>query len=105
MKRRDRLAVSIYRTALAAIDNAEAVPVTDQHHASAIETSATGAGTSDAPRRSLTEADMVAIVRAEIENHRSAADELHDRDRSAASRLHDGAEMLDQMLSSYPSSD
>jgi uncharacterized protein len=68
MKARQPHTVSTLRTVLAAIDNAEAVDV---------DTSIvplTGF-TRDVPRKVLSEAQMAEIVRAEIEDLRSAMDE------------------------------
>lgn len=45
MKQRDRGALAVYRTALAATDNAEAVPLGPSDHAGAIEPSKIGART------------------------------------------------------------
>ncbi|WP_405491676.1 hypothetical protein [Nocardia sp. NBC_00511] len=74
MKARDREAVSALRSTLGAIDNAEAVDASDVH-AGAIETSAVGLGTAERARRHLTESDIEAIVRAEIDDRLTAAKE------------------------------
>lgn len=73
MKARDRRAVAALRSALAAIDNAEAVEVAIDVRAGAIEASPVGAGASEVARRSLTEADILALVRAEAADRRAAA--------------------------------
>lgn len=101
MKRRDQTAVTTYRTAMAAIDNAEAVPLTDEHKTSAIEASPVGAGSTEVARRSLTEADLVAIVRAESTEHRAAADQVAAVDPATARRLREQAGLIDQLLSAY----
>ena len=62
LKARDRTAVAALRSALAAIDNAEAVDASDVH-AGAIEASAPGPGAAERPRRELTESDIDDIVR------------------------------------------
>ncbi|MTE12924.1 GatB/YqeY domain-containing protein [Nocardia aurantiaca] len=72
MKQRDRDAVAALRSALAAIDNAEAVDGSDIR-AGAIENSAAGLGAAERARRALTEAGILAIVRAEIDDRRTAA--------------------------------
>ncbi|MEV0060165.1 hypothetical protein [Nocardia sp. NPDC050718] len=77
MKARDRSAVSALRSALSAIDNAEAVDAGDAK-AGALEASAVGLGTAEARRRDLTEADITQIVHREIDERRTAAAE-YDR--------------------------
>jgi hypothetical protein len=72
IKARDRRAASALRSALAAIDNAEAVEVHDVR-AGAIEMSPVGPGAAECARRELTEAEIAAIVRGEVEERRAAA--------------------------------
>ncbi len=92
MKQRDREATAVYRIALAAIDNAEAVPMGSEHRAGAIESSAVGVGQTDAPRRLLSEQDMIQIVWNEAEILRETADSLTDMHPEAArQRLRDAA--------------
>ncbi|WP_210650245.1 hypothetical protein [Nocardioides sp. SYSU D00065] len=64
--RRDRDAetVSTLRTALAALENAEAVPASAT--AGAIEDAPVGVGASEAQRRVLSDADELAVLDAEI---------------------------------------
>lgn len=73
MRSRDRATVSALRGALGAIDNAEAVPVPEG-----------GAGTTEVPRRELTETEVRAVIRAEADEHRAGADAVrpHDPDRA-----------------------
>lgn len=80
MKRRDRPAVTVIRTLLGAIANSEAVAVPDGPYDPAV-----GLG-GDVSRRDLAEADLVAIVAAEIERHRigAGAAEAAGRDERAA---------------------
>ncbi|MVU76605.1 hypothetical protein GPX89_05020 [Nocardia sp. ET3-3] len=89
MKARDRAATAALRSALAAIDNAEAVDGSEIR-AGAIENSAVGLGTAEVARRELTEADVAAIVRAEIDDRLTAAKEYETLpggfDRAAALR-------------------
>lgn len=74
MKSRDRRAVSALRSALAAVENAEAVEIdADAVRAGAIEASRVGVGAAEAARRELTEADVTAIVQTEISERRAAA--------------------------------
>ncbi|WP_225729812.1 MULTISPECIES: GatB/YqeY domain-containing protein [unclassified Nocardia] len=74
MKARDRNATKALRSALGAIDNAEAVDAVDVR-AGAIEASAVGLGAQEVRRRDLTEADIESIVRAEIADRHSTAAE------------------------------
>ncbi len=76
LKTRDRAAASVYRTALSAIANAEAVPVDTMPPAGAIELAALGVGAGDAPRRHLTEAEQRGIVAAEVAELIAAAAQL-----------------------------
>lgn len=99
MKARDTTAVAALRSALAAIDNAEAVdasfaPTVDL--AGEIANSAVGLGAGDVQRRTLSEAQVAGVVRAEITDRRAAAAEYeraeqHDR----AVRLRGEADVLD----------
>jgi hypothetical protein len=74
MKARDRRTTSALRSALAAIENAEAVEIRDVR-AGAIELSPVGPGAAEVARRELTEAEVAAIVRVEVEERRAAAAE------------------------------
>lgn len=66
MRARDRVAVSALRATLAALDNAEAVPLDGTApRAGALEDSPVGAGAAEVARRELSEGEVVAIVRAE----------------------------------------
>ncbi|MFD4524030.1 hypothetical protein ACFWP7_08900 [Streptomyces sp. NPDC058470] len=66
MRARDKAAVSALRATLAALDNAEAVPVGEAElRGLALEQSPVGVGTTEAARRELSESDVVAVVRAE----------------------------------------
>ncbi|WP_190197685.1 hypothetical protein [Streptomyces djakartensis] len=77
MRARDKAAVSALRGTLAALDNAEAVPVDEAvHRAAALEASPAGAGATEAVRRELSECDVVQIVRAEAAERLAAAAEL-----------------------------
>ena len=77
MKTRDATAVAALRSALAAIDNAEAVdptqaPPPTAGHADLAGTVA-GLRATEVARRTLTDAEMAAIVRAEVTDRQAAA--------------------------------
>ncbi|HEY7487878.1 MAG TPA: hypothetical protein VH912_25730 [Streptosporangiaceae bacterium] len=76
MKARDRLEIGVLRSTLAAIDNAETVEVgAAADRGKAIEESPVGAGAADVVRRTLTEAEVERIVRAEVAAREAAARE------------------------------
>lgn len=89
LKARDRVSVAALRSALAAIENAEALPA-DQLPASAANEpwSANGVGAAEAQPRHLTEADLREIVEREVRERSVAADEYEQIGR------HDRAESL-----------
>jgi uncharacterized protein YqeY len=68
MKAQDRSAVSAIRSALGAIDNAEAVDVSrpPQLGAGPIAYAVPGVGGGDVARRQLSEPEIIEIVRAEV---------------------------------------
>ncbi|MEU3522444.1 hypothetical protein AB0E62_00965 [Streptomyces sp. NPDC038707] len=77
MRARDKAAVSALRATLAALDNAEAVPVDEAApRGVAIEQSPVGAGTTEAERRELSEPDVIDAVRAEAAERLAAAEQL-----------------------------
>ena len=82
MKARNRTAVTALRSALAAIDNAEAVDGTAIPDSLAIERSPLGVGAAELPRRALREADVEALVRKEIAEREAAALEYDRMGRS-----------------------
>ncbi len=99
MKARDRVAVAALRSALAAVANAEAVPVDSVPRAGALEVAALGAGAADAPRRDLTEHDVRALVAGEVDDRDRAAAELVELGRDeAAARLTAEAAVLRMVL-------
>lgn len=73
MRARDRTTMSLYRTTLAAIANAEATPLDDRARAGAAEQSPAGAGATDVERRELDEDAVEAVVRREAEERRDAS--------------------------------
>ncbi|MET9361571.1 hypothetical protein ABZX93_11695 [Streptomyces sp. NPDC006632] len=77
MRARDKAAVSALRSTLAALDNAEAVPVgAEELRGVAVEDSPVGVGVTEAARRELTEPETADIVRAEIAERLAAAAQL-----------------------------
>jgi len=104
LKSRDRVAVTALRSALAAIENAEAVPVdrpagataaTSEHVAGAVG----GLGAAEAERRHLTDADLRSIVEGEVRERSVAAREYERLGRTdLAERLRAEAEVLGRRL-------
>lgn len=77
MRARDQAAVSALRATLAALDNAEAVPVGEAElRGVALEQSPAGAGATEAARRELSERGVVDIVRAEAAERLDVAAKL-----------------------------
>ncbi len=114
LKARDTAAVSALRSALAAIGNAEALPVPAAPHAGRdrplgrpasqyLADSVAGLGAAEADRRVLTETDIVGIVRTEIAERRAAAasyEQAGHADR--ADRLRREADALAAVASGDP---
>jgi len=101
MKERDRSAVSALRSALGAIDNAEAVdsPEMSRPGDGPIAGARSGLGVSEVPRRDLSEQEMTEIVRTEIAE-RSAAADMYESDGHGdrAARLRAEASALARQL-------
>lgn len=77
MRARDKAAVSALRATLAALDNAEAVPVDEAGtRGLALEQAPIGAGATDVARRELSECSVADIVRAEAAERLHVASEL-----------------------------
>jgi uncharacterized protein YqeY len=77
MRARDKAAVSALRATLAALDNAEAVPVDGAClRGVALEQSPMGVGATEAARRELSEGEMTDLVRAEAAERLEAAAQL-----------------------------
>ncbi|MFI8889910.1 hypothetical protein [Streptomyces paradoxus] len=77
MRARDKAAVSALRATLAALDNAEAVPLDETApRAAALEASPVGAGATEAARRELSERETLDVVRAEAAERLEAAAQL-----------------------------
>ncbi len=101
MKARDQLAVDAIRTALAAIDNAEAVEIADTtaFSVSRIAGSVAGVAAAEVPRRSLTETEMAELVEREAADRRSAAEGYEQEGYpKRAAELRDSAAVLDGLL-------
>jgi uncharacterized protein len=107
LRARDTIAISALRSALAAIDNASAVPAAPAPAAGTggphVAGAAAGLGAGEAARRLLTEADVQDIVRAEIAERQAAA---RDYGRSGhpdqAERLRRGTQVLISALPARP---
>ncbi|MGW9310195.1 GatB/YqeY domain-containing protein [Saccharomonospora azurea] len=106
LKARDRVAIDALRSALGALDNAEAVPVdhaairggepSSEHIAGA----ASGVGSTESRRRELTEAQVRSIVRQQVDERQEAATEYDRLGRTDhAERLRAEADVLDRHLS------
>ena len=77
MRARDKATVNALRTTLAALDNAEAVPVDEaEMRGLALEQSPVGVGVTEAARRELSECGVADIVRAEATERLEAAAQL-----------------------------
>ncbi len=78
MKARDKIAVAVLRTALAAIDNAEAVPAPPAGRAPAtseyVAGTSVGLGSAEVARRELTLDDLYAVLRGQIDEWTAEAD-------------------------------
>ncbi|MFI8303981.1 hypothetical protein ACIF80_11095 [Streptomyces sp. NPDC085927] len=100
MRARDKAAVSALRATLAALDNAEAVPVDEAElRGSAIEHAPVGAGATEAARRELSERGVVDVVRAEAaERLEIAAQSTAPAHADRAARLRAEAAVLLRFL-------
>jgi uncharacterized protein len=101
MKDRDTVAVSTLRATLGVVDNAEAVegPAAPPPADGAVAHAAAGVGATEAARRTLTDADVRAIVAAEIGERRTAADRYEAAGRNEpAARLRAEIAVLETVL-------
>lgn len=96
MRARDSARTVAFRVAIAALDNAEAVPV--QARAGAIEEAALGVGAADVARRMLTLEEQVAVVTDEATTMRTAATLYESLDPARAEALLTGADCLEALL-------
>jgi len=98
MKARDADAVSALRTVIAAIDNAEAVPVPDESPATTsghVAGARAGLGAAEAARRDLTGSQQQAILSDQITGYTTEADRYEALGHpDAARRLRDQARLL-----------
>lgn len=94
MKARQSATVATLRSALAAIDNAEAVPVDDQTPIIPLVTHSP-----DVPRKVLSAADIRAILQKEVDERRAASAEYaHLGQTAEAERLTVAAELIASYL-------
>ncbi|MGH3253435.1 MAG: hypothetical protein ACRDOI_45450 [Trebonia sp.] len=102
MKARERDAVSALRSAIAAIDNAEAVPARDENQASTsghIVGAHLGVGAAEAARRDLSTSQQQAILRDQITDYTTEADRYESLgQQDAAARLRTQAHLLTAYL-------
>jgi uncharacterized protein len=102
MKAREPDAVAALRTAIAAIDNAEAVPAPEARQAatgSHIAGARAGLGAAEAARRELDESDQRAILRDQIAGYTAEADRYEALGQpAAAARLRSQAQLLSGYL-------
>ncbi len=102
LRERDRAGAATLRSAIAALENAEAVPTTDDlapTTSSHVAGAAVGLGAAEAERRVLTDADEKAIVSDEIGALRAAAGEYARAgaaERAAEARA--SAQLLDEVV-------
>ena len=97
LKARDSVTVAALRSALTALDNAGAVeaPASRVEGTEHVAGAAAGVGSTDIARRVLTEDDVRAILRSQIEEHARAASEYARIGRDdIAERLQSEAEVL-----------
>ncbi|EID55542.1 GatB/YqeY domain-containing protein [Saccharomonospora xinjiangensis] len=108
LKARDRVALAALRSALGAIDNAEAVPIDSAPIDSApvaglggehVAGAASGVGATETERRELTDTQLREIVENEVRERTAAADEYERLGRADhAERLRAEAEVLTRHL-------
>ncbi|WP_093423170.1 hypothetical protein [Saccharopolyspora flava] len=99
MRSRDRVALGVLRSALAAVDNAEAVPADDhQLRGVAVEEASVGAGTTEVARRELGEAEVAEVVRREADERIDAASRLTAEHTARADQLRAESQVLLNLL-------
>jgi uncharacterized protein len=97
-KARDAVRVSALRTAMSAIDNAE-TPDGPVPSAGAIAESAAGVGSAEVARRLLSDSDVRALLRAEVDERLAAAKESADGGRTdRAADLRAEADVITEVL-------
>lgn len=92
MREREESRVRALRSALGAIDNAEATPTTAQ--AGAIEDASVGVGSTEAARQELSAADLRRVLQAEVDERETAAAECATSAPDWAQRLRDEAAVI-----------
>ena len=97
MRERNRKALAVFRSALAAIDNAEAVPINPSGHAGAMEQSS-GLGRTEVQRHLLSEQDVIDVVRREVLERREAAAGPAGANADAARQLCEEVDALQNMV-------
>jgi uncharacterized protein len=98
---RDRIAAAAIRSAMSAIDNAEAVDISQAPAPTAgtVGGIRLGVGAGEAARRELSDQDVLEVVRAEVSDRRAAAAEYERLSRTdEANRLRAGANALVSVL-------
>jgi len=102
MKAREPDAVAALRAAIAAIDNAEAVPAPEARQAatsSHIAGARAGLGAAEAARRDLSDSDQRAVLREQITGYTTEADRYEALGQpAAAARLRAQAHLLSAYL-------
>ena len=73
LKTRDRDAINALRSALAAIDNAEAPDADDRLHGATGHRHVVGPGATEVDRRQLTEIEVRAVIEGEVDERMDAA--------------------------------
>jgi uncharacterized protein len=100
LKARDDVAVAALKSAVSAIDNAQAVDVPPEAASGGrIAKSRLGVGSAEAPRRRLTRGEVIAVLRREIEEKTAAAGQYERAARvTEAARLRREADVLRPFL-------
>ncbi|GIF77173.1 hypothetical protein Asi02nite_66910 [Asanoa siamensis] len=95
LRARDAVAAGALRAAIAAIDNAEAVPAAHPDGFGSAPMGAVGVGAAEVPRRTLDGDEILRIVRAEAADRMAAAAQFERLGQvDAAARMRAGAELL-----------
>ncbi|MEV4534112.1 hypothetical protein AB0J82_09795 [Asanoa sp. NPDC049518] len=95
LRARDAVAAGALRSAISAIDNAEAVPVGADGRLSLNPLGTVGVGAAEATRRALDDDEILRIVRAEVADRMAAAAQYERLGQvDAAGRMRSGAELL-----------
>lgn len=100
MRDRDTTRVRALRSALGAIDNAEAVPTTAR--AGAIEDASVGVGSTEAVRHELSADEVRAVLRREVDERESAAAECAGTAPDHAARLRAEAAVIAAYVAVVP---